>query len=197
MKLDKIFALATDTIWGLACLAEDLKAVQKVFELKGREYSQPLVLFVENLKAAEQLQHIPKELIPWLNKHWPGGLTFVSQAISEKYKHCHPLTGTIGIRIPDHLHTLSILKTIQKPLAVTSLNRSGEAPVKDLDEILTLFPEYPLKAYGIMPTQSSESCIIALDGTDLKVLRGSEKQIRSFGANLPSGFRIVHNNTRV
>lgn len=195
MKLQPIFALATDTIWGLACLARDRVSVEKIFELKGRNCSQPLVLFTKDLRSAELLQHIPKELSPWLEKHWPGGLTLVSKALSDKYKHCHPLTDTIGLRIPNHENTLNLLKELREPLAVTSLNRSGEPPVRHQSDIPNLFPEYPLSVFGVMPEQSSESCIMRLEGKNLKVLRGNTKQVQILSADLPSGFRIGENKT--
>ena len=44
-ELDPIFGLATDTLWGLACKASDLQAVARIYELKHRDGSKPLILF--------------------------------------------------------------------------------------------------------------------------------------------------------
>jgi len=193
MKLDPIFALATDTIWGLACRADDPPSVRKIFELKGRDFHQPLVLFVADLSQAQTLQKIPGELLSWLKLHWPGPLTLVSRSSSEKYRHCHPKTTTIGIRIPDHQSTLELLRSLKSPLAVTSLNRSGQPPVSLKKDIPGLFPESVRQIIGDMPAQASESCVAALEDEGMiRVLRGSLKQSENLCSGLPERYRIVH-----
>ena len=39
-----VIAYVTDTVWGLGCLPNDEKAVQKIYSIKHREAKKPLIL---------------------------------------------------------------------------------------------------------------------------------------------------------
>jgi L-threonylcarbamoyladenylate synthase len=191
MNLEPVFALATDTLWGLACRADDYDSVQKIFQLKGRQFDQPLTLFVADHQAAGKIQHIPQDLIPWLEHHWPGPLTFISRSVSRAYQHCHPSSERIGIRIPRHEGTLDLLRELSIPLAVTSFNLSGQKPAKTRTELLQLFSGQVTQIVGNMCSHSIESSVITLDGTDLRILRGTRVQTQELKLSLPHPYKIL------
>lgn len=45
LKNGKIVAVPTDTIYGLACLAQNDKAIERIYEIKGRDASKPLAIW--------------------------------------------------------------------------------------------------------------------------------------------------------
>lgn len=187
----RIFALATDTIWGLGCVAEDSEAVAEIFLLKGRDFSKPLVLFVADIDQAAEIQYIPPALRSWLQKEWPGPLTFVSHAASDRYGHCHPGNDYIGIRIPDHQTPQELLRLYQKPLAVTSLNLSNEAPVEHPKYLDGILAEKIEAVFGeSCPGPGLPSAVIKYDGEGLSVLRGDPEQICRLRHSLPEGFLL-------
>ena len=196
MKLDQIFGLATETLWGLACMANDVDAVEEIFRLKGRNYQQPLTLFVDEVSKAQKIQQIPQALLPWLKHHWPGPLTLVSKALTKDFTHCHPLTDAVGIRIPAHPEALRVLHNTPCPLAVTSFNRSGQPPVESKTELLKLFPGKITQAVGEIPHQSRPSCVLSLQDHVLKVLRGTPEQARALQENLPLPYQIIEKEVR-
>jgi len=173
----EIFALATDTIWGMACKADSIQAVKRIFELKGREKSKPLVLFTDSLEQAKEIQWIPEELSSWLNLQWPGPLTLVSKSHTDQFSHCHPLTKLVGVRIPNHSTPLSIIDKFQCPLAVTSFNLAGEKPMQSPEELLKAFPNSVKRVFGTMQAQCHESIVLRLQNKTLKVLRGTKAQL--------------------
>jgi L-threonylcarbamoyladenylate synthase len=187
----EIFALATDTIWGLACYANNLQAVKQIFALKNRGTDKPLVLFVDTQEMAQSIQLIPDDLQPWLNKQWPGPLTFVSKSVQDQYSHCHPHTAWVGVRIPNHLAPLSLIQKIESPLAVTSFNLSGELPVQGRNEILRAFPDVVKRIFGSMNTQNHESVVLRLDQQNLEVLRGTKVQVEILRLGLPETYRLL------
>ena len=53
IKLNKgeVLGFETDTVWGLGCLPNDSKAVDKIYEIKGRDRTKPLILMSNNLES--------------------------------------------------------------------------------------------------------------------------------------------------
>lgn len=183
--------MATDTIWGLGCAADDRSAVATIFSLKKRDFSKPLVLFVASLEQAASIQHIPKALLEWLQRHWPGSLTFVSKATSSRYAHCHPQTDYIGIRIPAHTVPMDLIKLYQGPLAVSSFNVSGELPASPQHWDHDLMTNIEA-VYGDCGTIShAVSAVIKYDGEKLLVLRAEQQQLHSLRSGLPPDFFLA------
>lgn len=129
-----VIGIPTDTVYGLACDAFNLDAVQKITNIKGREAAKHYVLQIANI---EQLKSIIKPLtdkqLTIIKTYWPGEITFVFQKSSSLL--LPYLTNTVGIRIPNHKITRGLLAYYNKPLVVTSLNRAGEPAATCYEEI--------------------------------------------------------------
>lgn len=190
--MNEVFALATDTAWGLACDASCQKLTNKIYSLKGRSFTKPLILFTHSLQEAKKLIYIPSELDVWLNQHWPGDLTLVSKAINETYKHCHKESSFLGVRIPNLKSTLNYLRKYPNPLAVTSFNRSNQANITSMKDLNTVFTDFKPHIIGQMPHITTESAVLQLEGTVLKVLRSQKKQILKLETFLPDSFSIQY-----
>ena len=117
LKKGKVIVCPTDTVYGFLSVASDKKAVEKIFKLKRRPRSKPLPVFVNGLKMAKELAEINEKQEKTLNKYWPGKYTFVLKALNG---------GTIALRIPEYKFLNDLLKKINKPLAQTSANISGQ-----------------------------------------------------------------------
>ena len=46
----KVIALPTDTVYGIAALAQSTDAVQKLYEIKGRNFEKPIAISVGNIE---------------------------------------------------------------------------------------------------------------------------------------------------
>jgi L-threonylcarbamoyladenylate synthase len=130
LRAGEVVGFPTDTVYGLAALASHERAVRRVFELKGRALSRPLILMVaepEQLAAWAQVDERARE---YMRRWWPGPLTLVLPAVDGVGP---PLASaerprTIAARIPDHEVALALLREVGDALATTSANRSGEPP---------------------------------------------------------------------
>lgn len=122
--------IPTDTVYGLAALAFDRKAVERIYRLKGRSYDKSLVIFGSRLSAFSPLVSVPDFAKRLIRKFWPGPLTLVFPA-SPLGRLLSRGKSTLALRIPDHPAALGILKAVAAPLATTSANLSGgKSPVK-------------------------------------------------------------------
>jgi L-threonylcarbamoyladenylate synthase len=131
LRAGEVVGFPTDTVYGLAALAANPKAVRRVYELKGRALSQPLVLMVPNAEAAGEWALVDERARAYMERWWPGPLTLVLPA---KPGLRPPLVGglprTIGIRVPKHALTLALLRAAAEGLATTSANLSGQPPAE-------------------------------------------------------------------
>src|SRR6218665_736106 len=73
-----VIALPTETVYGLAANAEDELAVRRVFAIKGRPATHPLIVHVANAgELASWARHVPEEARRLAEAFWPGPLTLV------------------------------------------------------------------------------------------------------------------------
>ncbi len=122
-----LVVLPTDTVYGLAANAALEAAVRRVFAIKQRPGDNPLPLLLADAdditRAAVEIPALAHELAAHF---WPGALTIVlpkSPAISDLVTAGRP---TVGLRVPDHSLTRSVLRYCDFPVAVTSANLSCE-----------------------------------------------------------------------
>ena len=138
----EVISFPTDTVPALAVKPE---FAQKIFTIKQRPATKPLILMAASI--AELLPYLSgteKEINLWQNtaqKYWPGAITLVLPASSRVPKAMNPQDPTtIGIRVPNCSIALDILRETG-PLATTSANYSGEAPITEMSAIAAAFPQ--------------------------------------------------------
>ena len=130
LQSGELIGFPTDTVYGLAALAADDRAVRRVFEVKGRSLEQPLILMVAEAERLEAWARVDDRARDYMRRWWPGPLTLVLPALAGIGP---PLTSsgsgrTIAARIPDHPVALALLRQVGEALATTSANRSGQPP---------------------------------------------------------------------
>lgn len=121
-----IIAFGTDTVFGLACVFDDLKAIKKIFKAKNRDTSKTLPMMCSNYEMIDKVAYINTRTKAIMKAFMPGAITIIykKKAIVDDY-----VTGgldTIGIRMPNDKWILNLIDLVGKPLLVTSANISGE-----------------------------------------------------------------------
>ena len=164
--------LPTDTLYGLAALAELPRSTEKLFDLKGRADVQPVAVLVANVEQALELVAPPAaDPARWMATLWPGPLTLVlprSAPARELALGGDP--ATIGVRCPDHDFIRSLAAELG-PLATTSANRSGEpTPADPSDAAASLAGEVDLVVDG-GPGGAVASTVVDASGPEWSILR--------------------------
>ena len=114
-------------LYGVAANALDPAAIQKVFDLKERSLSNPILVLVQAPKEIKPLvKTVPESARILMDQFWPGNLTLVFEAAD----HVSPLltahTRKIGIRVPVHPVACALVKQVGGPITGTSANLSGQ-----------------------------------------------------------------------
>lgn len=124
-----LVAFPTETFYGLGANALDSQAVGRVFQVKGRPESKPLLVLVDSVKMAESLTLEVSDLARRLiATYWPGPLTLVFKAAPELPAELTAGTGTVGIRMPRDPVALGLVRAARLPVTAPSANPSGAAP---------------------------------------------------------------------
>ena len=131
-----IVGLPTETVYGLGGNAYSKKSIRKIFRLKGRPKSNPLIIhyYDKNNKNKDFLEN--NNFKKLYKKFCPGPITFIlKKNLNSKV---HPIAcanlNTIAVRFPKNPIIRSILKNISYPLAMPSANKSARiSPVNSTD----------------------------------------------------------------
>lgn len=126
-----IVALPTETVYGLAVRADRPAALARLLELKERTSDKPLTrVFASReqaLAAARQLTPAARRLAA---RYWPGPLTLVVEGASG---------ATLGLRVPGHPWTRSVLEQVGGPVMLPSANPRAAEPALDGDGVRAYF----------------------------------------------------------
>lgn len=136
LKNGGVICFVTDTVWGLGCLPNNEKAVEKIYDIKGRDKSKPLILMsnkVENLfPFVENVSDMAHCLI---KKYFPGALTLVMKKSDKTPLYITSNKDTVGIRVPDNEFFKELCECIDgSVLATTSANISNEPSSKTYEQ---------------------------------------------------------------
>ena len=102
-----------------------------LFALKGRPAIKPIPLLAASVEHAARIGILTGAALAAVEAHWPGALTVVVRRVAGLPDWVgDPKRDTVGLRVPDHPAARALL-AVSGPLAVTSANRSGEAPAAD------------------------------------------------------------------
>lgn len=177
LESGKVIALPTDTVYGLACSANDPKAIQRLYAIKGREERKPVAICVAefaDLRHWGQADHLPDELLEQL---LPGPVTIVvrkSPHLDNPF--LNPGVEKIGIRIPDFDFIRDVSRAFRYPVALTSANKSSEQSTLSVREFEKLWPSlgavFDGGQLGLREEQRAASTVIDLsDAGRYRVIR--------------------------
>ena len=124
-----LVAFPTETVYGLGANAFDHDSCLKIFAVKGRPTTDPLICHVATVEQATALWDCEDAILHLATflgaKFWPGPLTLVSKANSNVAAAVTGGSGFVGVRIPDHPVALKLLTIAGIPVAAPSANTFG------------------------------------------------------------------------
>jgi L-threonylcarbamoyladenylate synthase len=170
IKSGGVFAYPTETLWGLGADIYDQEAVQKIFELKGRELSKAVSVLVKNIEAAKQLAIIDKSVEGLMEELWPGPITFVLPAESTLPKILCP-NGLIGMRCTSDPVLAELVSELPNPIITTSANKSGEPAAHSSQELRWLGEDVAVWRAEVVLSPSLGSTVLLVAGESLRCLR--------------------------
>ncbi len=126
LKQGQLVAIPTETVYGLAGNALDVKAVSSIFETKNRPSFDPLILHVASLEQVNSfVTAFPEKLKRLAEAFWPGPLTVLLPRKASVPDLVTSGLDRVAVRVPNHPLTLALLAQLDFPLAAPSANPFG------------------------------------------------------------------------
>jgi L-threonylcarbamoyladenylate synthase len=131
-----LVAFATETVYGLGADATNANAVAKIFSVKRRPATNPLIVHVADISVARRyVTAWPESAELLATALWPGPLTLVLQKGSQIVPAVTAGLGTVAIRCPDHPLAAALLREFDGPVAAPSANRSTRISPTTADHV--------------------------------------------------------------
>jgi len=135
LKRGEVIVLPTETLYGLGADALNAAAVERVFQLKGRDAANPIPVLVAD---RAMLDALVTEVTPpaerLIAEFWPGPLTLVLPARQDLPKPLVNSTGGIGVRISSRPIAAALVKALGRPMTATSANPSGQPAARTVEQ---------------------------------------------------------------
>lgn len=126
IRAGEVLGVPTDTFYGLAADPFNLRAVDRVYEIKTRSRHKPLSLLIESVDQASELAWpVPETFYLLARRFWPGPLTIIVKADPKLPLKVTANTGNVALRVPAAEIPLAIIRAAGLPITATSANLSG------------------------------------------------------------------------
>lgn len=162
---DEVVAIPTETVYGLAGNAFSKKAIKKIYDIKQRPVSNPLIVHVSDISKIDDIaKNIPPIARKLLEHFSPGPLTVLLPKKNIVLDEVTSGLNEVAIRIPNHELTLQLLKKLDFPLVAPSANPYGYiSPTKPMHVYKQLGGKVPYILDGGTCTKGIESTVVGFE----------------------------------
>ncbi|MCI5072335.1 threonylcarbamoyl-AMP synthase [bacterium] len=166
-KQQKLVAIPTETVYGLAAPIDNEALIHKIFTLKERPFFDPLIVHVASIEQAKSLSSCWSDTAQKIaHSFWPGPLTM----ILPKKEHVSDIITaglpTVGIRFPKHSLTQTLIESLGVPLAAPSANKFKQTSPSQVEHVQKAFSEDDVYILD------GGSCTVGIESTIVELTQG-------------------------
>ena len=181
LRAGKLVVFPTETVYGIAVAATDAAAVDRLRELKSRPASPFSVHIADRSEVGRYVHRTPVRARTLMAKAWPGPLTvllptgggFPDAELADPalYRRIAP-HDVVGLRLPDDLATLRLLREVRLSVLGTSANLAGQTPAASAQEAADQLGQGVDLYLDAGPVRLAKaSTVVEFEGEKLRVLR--------------------------
>ncbi len=170
LQADGIGVVLTDTLYGIVASANSPRAVERLYNARGRDHSKPCIVLIDSIAQAWEPYDQYSAVLDTL---WPGKVSVVLPAGKNSPLYVHRGVGSIAFRVPDDAELRALLQKTG-PLLAPSANADGMPPAMDIAEAQAYFGssvDFYVDSGRCTNTQASALVRLNNDGS-LTTLRG-------------------------
>jgi tRNA threonylcarbamoyl adenosine modification protein (Sua5/YciO/YrdC/YwlC family) len=165
----------TDTVYGMGCNIHNLRAVERIAQIKGIKVKKHNFSFIcyDLSNISEYTRALSTPVFKMMKKALPGPYTFILEANNAVPKILNSNKKTVGIRVPDHAIPRLLVKELGSPILTTSIHDEDEVIEYSTD------PELIYEKYGDLVDvvidggygKNVASTILDCTGEEIEVVR--------------------------
>ncbi|WP_255193349.1 L-threonylcarbamoyladenylate synthase [Natronobeatus ordinarius] len=160
IRAGELVVYPTETVYGLGADALDHDAVERVFDVKGRDRSNPISLAVPSVPAAFEFVRVTDRERQFMAEFLPGPVTVLCRRRDVVPDVLTSGADRVGVRVPAHHAALTLCERAGTPITATSANVSGRESVR---RVADLDPELADAAAVVLDggeTDGTESTVV-------------------------------------
>ncbi|MCP3103946.1 threonylcarbamoyl-AMP synthase [Myxococcus sp. K15C18031901] len=166
-----LIAYPTDTYYGMGCDLGSKKAIERLYQLKGRDKKKPLSFLCPDLSDVARYAHVSNFAYRTMKGLTPGAFTFILEATRLVPDLMMSRQKQVGIRVPDAPLARELARALGRPLVTTSVTDTEGEPLTDAKDIkMALGHGLDLILDGGV-TLNEPSTVVSLIGDTLEILR--------------------------
>ncbi|CAM3652048.1 L-threonylcarbamoyladenylate synthase [Flavobacterium gelidilacus] len=165
LSQNKVVAIPTETVYGLAANIYNEAAVNSIYKIKNRPSNNPLIVHIKSTRELyKYVENIPVKASLLAKYFWPGPLTLVLKKAAHIPDYITSNKDTVAIRVPAHPATLKLLESLLFPLAAPSANPSNSVSSTTAQHVLDYFGDkLPFILDGGSCAKGLESTIVGFE----------------------------------
>jgi len=136
LREGQVIAYPTETVYGLGANPFDEEAMNRLFEAKGRDRSNPILLIVASRTQLDRVvDGISPQALACMEAFWPGPLSILFPRHPSLPDMITASSDKVCVRCPGLEWARSLCEAFGGPVTSTSANRSGEPVVQSLADL--------------------------------------------------------------
>lgn len=173
LRAGGLVAFPTETVYGLGADASNAAAVRRIFEVKGRPATHPVIVHLADaVQLADWTREVPEAARRLTRKFWPGPLTVILRRSSRVSDVVTGGQETVALRVPSHPVALQLLARFGGGVAAPSANRHGRVSATTAEHVRREFgAAVDCVLDGGEASIGIESTIVDLSGVEPVLLR--------------------------
>lgn len=179
---NQVVALATDTVMGLAITSDSEIAYNELIKVKNRPLNKLFPIMVSDVKMLQEIVNLSERDYYLANKFLPGKTTFIFKLKSDVS--IGNLNETVAVRIVADEFIREIVRRLNKPIFLTSANKSNASPSKYANEVLAVFDNEIAAVVMEDADGYAASSIFDLSGSEIKLVREGEVSLCDINKSL-------------
>lgn len=184
-----VVAIPTETVYGLAADADNIDAIERVFDLKRRPRSHPLIVHVANMEDAETFGELDDRTRQLVGVLWPGPLTIVVPRLPRASDAITGGLDTVALRMPSHPVTLALLEEFGGAVVAPSANKFGKVSPTRPAHVVADFEDVDLLILD------GGECSVGLESTIVDCTTDKVQVLRPGAVSMTDIESILHEST--
>ncbi len=183
LKEDGVVSVPTDTLYGICARINSSKAYDRLVNIKNRPSNKSFPVVCSDIEQIKSIAIVDERSEKLMKAFMPGPITIILNKRPEAFSYINNAglreTNELAVRMAPSEFLEALIREVGSPLFLTSANKSGENPCKNLEEIEKMCPTLDGIVEGDV-VFGQASTIIDCTSKDIKIQRQgpiSEEQI--------------------
>ena len=173
LRSGDVVAFPTETVYGLGANAQHAAALQKIFALKGRPTSHPLIVHLDSARFLHRwARAVPAAAAKLAERFWPGPLTLVLPRADNVLDLVTGGQDTVAVRVPSHPMAQQLLTAFGGGIAAPSANRYGRVSPTRAEHVREEFGD------AVPVVLDGGECKLGLESTIVVCVHGEVRLLR-------------------